>query len=65
MLNLGGGDLDTNTPMGSMISPIVVALVRVELGIECHRIIESVIEAWAVGQDLGGRRPAFIDSQIR
>ncbi|MEX5303990.1 hypothetical protein [Kocuria sabuli] len=48
-----------------MISPIVAALVRVELGIECHRIIESVIEAWAVGQDLGGRRPAFIDSQIR
>jgi DNA invertase Pin-like site-specific DNA recombinase len=60
VLNLGGGDVDTHTPMGSM-----AALAQMELEIKRERITDSVAKRRAAGKDLGGRRQTFTDSQIR
>lgn len=63
VLNLGGGDVDAVIPMGPMISPVMVAPVRVEQGIGCRRITDPVVEGRAVGHSLGGRCPTFGDSR--
>ncbi|WP_188540016.1 recombinase family protein [Kocuria dechangensis] len=65
VLNLGGGDVDTSTPMGSMVFTVMAALAQMELEIKRERITDSVAKRRAAGKDLGGRRQTFTDSQIR
>ena len=65
VLNLGGGDVDTATPMGSMVFTVMAALAQMELEIKRERITDSVAKRRAAGKDLGGRRQTFSDSQIR
>ncbi|MDJ0315805.1 recombinase family protein [Arthrobacter antibioticus] len=64
VLNLGGGDVDTGTPMGSMVFTVMAALAQMELDIKRERITDSVTKRRAAGKDLGGRRPQFTNSQI-
>jgi DNA invertase Pin-like site-specific DNA recombinase len=64
ILDLGGGDVDTATPMGSMAFTVMAALAQMELDIERERITDSVSKRRAAGEDLGGRRQAFTDSQV-
>jgi DNA invertase Pin-like site-specific DNA recombinase len=65
VLNLGGGDADTHSPMGSMVFSVMAALSQMELEIKRERIIDSVAKRRAAGTDLGGRRQTVTDSQIR
>lgn len=65
VLNLGGGDVDTATPMGSMVFTVMAALAQMESEIKRERITDSVAKRRAAGKDLGGRRQTFTDSQIR
>ncbi|REE04257.1 DNA invertase Pin-like site-specific DNA recombinase [Citricoccus muralis] len=65
VLNLGGGDVDTHTPMGSMVFTVMAALAQMELEIKRERTTDSVAKRRAAGQDLGGRPRTFTDSQIR
>lgn len=65
VLNLGGEDVDTSTPMGSMVFTVMAALAQMELEIKRERITDSVAKRRAAGGDLGGRRQQFTDSQIR
>ena len=65
VLDLGGGDVDTATPMGSMVFTVMAALAQMELEIKWERITDSVAKRRAAGKDLGGRRQTFTDSQIR
>ncbi|MCJ8506280.1 recombinase family protein, partial [Kocuria flava] len=65
VLNLGGGDVDTATPMGSIVFTVMAALAQMELEIKRERITDSVAKRRAAGKDLGGRRQVFTDSQIR
>jgi DNA invertase Pin-like site-specific DNA recombinase len=64
VLNLGGGNVDTGTPMGSMVFTVMAALAQMELEIKRERINDSVSKRRAAGRDLGGRRQQFSDSQI-
>lgn len=64
VLNLGGGDVDTSTPMGAMMFTVMAALAQMELEIKRERIRDSVAKRRAAGKDLGGRRQTFTDSQI-
>jgi DNA invertase Pin-like site-specific DNA recombinase len=65
VLNLGGGDVDTSTPMGSMLFTIMAALAQMELEIKRERVVDSVSKRREAGKDLGGRRQAISDSQIQ
>jgi DNA invertase Pin-like site-specific DNA recombinase len=65
VLNLGGGDVDTRTPMGAMVFTVMSALAQMELDIKRERVGDSVTKRRAAGKDLGGRRAKFTDSQIR
>jgi DNA invertase Pin-like site-specific DNA recombinase len=65
VLNLGGGDVDTGTPMGAMVFTVMAALAQMELDIKRERVGDSVSKRRAAGKDLGGRRAKFSDSQIR
>lgn len=65
ILNLGGGDVDTKTPMGAMVFTVMAALAQMELEIKRERINDSVTKRRTIGGDLGGRRPTFTESQIR
>lgn len=65
VLNLGGGDVDTSTPMGEMIFTVMSALAQMERAIKQERTIDSITKRRAAGRDLGGRREAFTESQIR
>jgi len=42
VLNLGGGDVDTATPMGSMLFTIMAALARMEHEIKRERVTDSI-----------------------
>ena len=64
VLNLGGGDVDTATPMGSMVFTVIAALSQMELEIKRERVTDSVAKRRAAGKDLGGRRQTLTDSQI-
>lgn len=64
VLNLGGGNVDTGTPMGSMVFTVTAALAQMELEIKRERVNDSVSKRRAAGKDLGGRRQQFSDSQI-
>lgn len=65
VLNLGGGDVDTSTPMGGMVFTVMAALGQMELDIKRERITDSVSKRRAAGKDLGGRRAQFTDRQIK
>lgn len=65
VLNLGGGEVVTATPMGSMVFTVMAALAEMELEIKRERITDSVAKRRAAGKDLGGRRQTFTNSQIR
>jgi DNA invertase Pin-like site-specific DNA recombinase len=65
VLNLGGGDVDTGTPMGAMVFTVMAALAQMELDVKRERVGDSVSKRRAAGKDLGGRRKTFTDSQIR
>lgn len=64
VLNLGGGNADTGTPMGAMLFTVMAALAQMELEIKRERITDSVSKRRAAGKDLGGRREHFTESQI-
>ncbi|MBG6226799.1 DNA invertase Pin-like site-specific DNA recombinase [Arthrobacter sp. CAN_A2] len=64
VLNLGGGNVDTGTPMGSMVFTVMAALAQMELDIKRERVNDSNTKRRDAGMDLGGRRPIFSDSQI-
>src|SRR5450830_729706 len=65
VLNLGGGDVDTATPIGSMLFTIMAALAQMELEIKRERVVDSISKRRNAGQNLGGRRQKITDSQIR
>lgn len=64
VLNLGGQNIDTSTPIGSLLFTVMVALAQMELEIKRERNGDSVSKRRAAGKDLGGRRPSFTGSQI-
>ncbi|MCU1631420.1 MAG: Site-specific recombinase [Micrococcaceae bacterium] len=64
VLNLGGGNVDTGTPMGSMVFTVMAALAQMELEIKRERVNDSDTKRRDAGMDLGGRRLIFSDSQI-
>ncbi|WP_371031186.1 recombinase family protein [Pseudoclavibacter sp. JSM 162008] len=65
VLNLGGGDVDTSTPMGSMVFTVMSALAQMELEVKHERVLDSVSKRRAAGADLGGRPRKITDSQLR
>jgi DNA invertase Pin-like site-specific DNA recombinase len=64
-LNLGGGDVDTSSPMRSMLFTNMAALAQTEHDIKRERIIDYVSKRRDAGKDLGGRPQRVTDSQIR
>jgi DNA invertase Pin-like site-specific DNA recombinase len=65
VLNLSGGDVDTATPMGSMLFTIMAAFAQMEHEIERERVTDSISKRREAGKDLGGRPRRVTDSQIR
>lgn len=65
VLNLGGGDVDTATPMGAMLFTIMAALAQMEHEIKRERIVDSISKRREAGKDLGGRPRRVTESQIR
>jgi len=65
VINLGGGDVDTSTPMGSMFFTIMAALAQMEHEIKSERIVDSISKRRAAGKDLSGRPQRVTDSQVR
>ena len=65
VLNLGGGDVDTSTRMGSMLFTIMAALAQMEHEIKSERVTDSITKRKAAGKNLGGRPRRITDSQIR
>lgn len=65
VLNLSGGDVDTATPMGSMLFTIMAALAQMEYEIKRERITDSVQKRREAGLDLEGWPRRITDSQIR
>lgn len=65
VLNLGGGDVDTATPMGNMMFTVMASLAQMEREIKLERMNDSITKRRAAGRDLGGRKPQYTDSQIR
>ncbi|GAB3306051.1 hypothetical protein GCM10027427_35740 [Pseudoclavibacter terrae] len=65
VLNLGGGDVGTSTPMGSMVFTVMAALAQMELEIKRERVLDSVSKRRAAGADLGGRPRKITVSQLQ
>lgn len=65
VLNLGAGDVDTGTPMGSRMITVVDDRAQMEFEIRKERVGDSVPKCRATGFDLGGRRNACTERQIR
>lgn len=65
VLNLGGGDIDTATPTGSMLFTVMAALAQMELEIKRERVTDSIAKRRAAGKELGGRPRRITDRQIR
>ena len=65
VLNLGGGDVDTATPMGAMLFTIMVALAQMEHEIKRERVRNSISKRRNAGANPGGRPQRITDSQIR
>lgn len=64
VLNLGGGDVDTSTPMGNLMFTVMAALAQMELEIKSERNRDSVAKRRANNQDLGGRRMQYSPDAI-
>lgn len=64
VLNLGGGDVDTSSPMGKMMFTVMSALSQMELEVKRERIRDSVAKRRAKGGDLGGRRVKLTEDQL-
>lgn len=64
VLNLGGGDVDTSTPMGNLMFTVMAALAQMELEVKAERNRDSVAKRRAKGGDLGGRRVKLTDDQV-
>ncbi|WP_430295580.1 recombinase family protein [Sinomonas sp. B1-1] len=64
VLNLGGGDVDTKSPMGRMLFTVMTALAQMELDIKTERNRDRVAKARANGGDLGGRPQTISDDAI-
>lgn len=63
VLNLGGGNVDTGTPMGSMVFTVMAALSQMELEIKRERVNDSNSKRRAAGMDLvgsPGRSPVVV-----
>ena len=56
VLNLGGGDVDTATPMGSMLFTIMAALAQMEHEIKRERVTDSISKREAGGRPPGHRQ---------
>jgi len=54
VLNLGGGDVDTATPMGSMLFTIMAALAQMELEIKRERVLDSGSKRREADKSLAG-----------
>jgi DNA invertase Pin-like site-specific DNA recombinase len=65
VLNLGGGDVDTAIPMGSMLFTVMAALAQMEHEIKRERVHDSITRRRETAKNLGGRRRRITDSQIR
>ena len=65
VLNLGGGDVDTATPMGSMLFTIMAARWQMEHEIKRERVVDSIAKRCEAGKNLGGRPRLITNSQIR
>jgi DNA invertase Pin-like site-specific DNA recombinase len=65
VLNLGGGDVDTATPMGSTLFTIMAAPAQMEYEIKRERVTDSIEKRREAGLGLGGRPRRVTDSQIR
>lgn len=65
VLNLGGGEVDTATPMGSMLFTIMAALAQMEHEIKRECVTDSTRKRREAGKDLGGRPRRLTDSKIR
>lgn len=65
VLNLGGGDVDTATPMGNMMFTVMASHAQMERDIKLERMNDSITKRRAAGRDLGGRKAQFTESQIR
>ena len=65
VLNLGGGTVDTSTPMGRMVFTVMAAFAEMELAIKRERITDSVNKRRTAGMNLGGRQQLFTPSQIQ
>lgn len=65
VLNLGGGEVDTSTPMGSMLYTVMAALAQMELDVKRERVRDSVSKRRANGGNLGGRPRKVTTSQIQ
>ena len=61
VLNLGGGDVDTGTPMGSMVFTVMAALAQMELEIKRERITDSVSKRRPASHP-GGSGPGHVPS---
>ena len=53
VLNLGGGDVHTATPRGSMLFTIMAALAQMEHEIKRERVSDSISKRREAGKDLG------------
>ena len=65
VLNLGGSNVDTATPIGTMMFTVMKALAQMELEVKRERIRDSVATRRLAGGDLGGRRRQFTESQLQ
>jgi DNA invertase Pin-like site-specific DNA recombinase len=65
VLNLGGGDVDTGTPVGSMLFTVMGALGQMEHEIKRERVLDSIDKRRKAGKNLGGRPRRITNSQIR
>lgn len=53
VLNMDGGDVDTSTPMGSMLFTVMAALAQMEHEIKRERVTDSISKRRQAGLDLG------------
>ena len=65
VLDLGGGDVDTGTPRGSMLFTIMAALRQSEHEIKRERVLDSIDRRRRAGKNLGGRPRRITNRQIR
>lgn len=65
VLDLAGGDVDTDTPRGSMLFTVMAALGQMEHEIKRERVLDSIDRRRKAGKNLGGRPRRITNRQIR